>query len=103
MLLKTIFGLLATVIMAVPKQKPLYNGELKHYIADLTAAFPCSPYFDSDITWFEADRDDNAYRGIRNVLNGLSDVGFNAIRLPMWPDSEEVFGEVRSSEIGAQM
>lgn len=26
------------------------------------------------------------------MLNGLSKAGFNAIRLPMWPESSEVWG-----------
>jgi len=33
----------------------------------------------------------------------LSDVGFNAIRLPLWPYSDEVKGEVFTTQIGSQI
>ena len=38
------------------------------------------------------------------MLNGLSDVGFNAIKLPMWPyTGDEILGSVRSSQIGSSL
>lgn len=87
-LIVTASAVLMSVCLAFPKNPPVYNGELEYYIADLTASYPCSPYFDTDTTWFNPPNADNTYRGIRDVLNGLSDVGFNAIKLPLWPISD---------------
>jgi hypothetical protein len=84
---------------AVRKDPPKYNGGLKYYVADLTSAYPCSPHFDTTITWFAPNDVDAAYRRIRQVLDGLSDVGFNAIKLPLFPYSDEVSGRVVTSFI----
>lgn len=34
------------------------------------------------------------------MLNGLSDVGFNAIKLPLFPISDDIKGELELSNIG---
>jgi hypothetical protein len=82
--------------VAVKKVPPSYNGELRHFIADLGPMYPCHPFFDMTNTWvdWEDERDD--YETIRNVLNGLSKAGFNGVRLPMWPYSDEVRGSARA-------
>ena len=36
------------------------------------------------------------------MLNGLSDVGFNAIKLPLWPYSDQIKGRVLTASIGGQ-
>lgn len=92
---------MAAVILATPQSPPIYNGKLQMYIADLGATFPCHPLFDSDQTWFNQDNPKDDNKAIRDVLNGLAKAGFNAIRLPMWPYSDEVSGQVFSSQIGS--
>lgn len=74
---------------------------MQHYIADLGPTYPCHPMFDSDQTWFSQDDDKDDWKSIRNVLDGLSEAGFNAIRLPMWPVSDEIGGRVFTQQIGA--
>lgn len=79
---------MAAVITAFPKTPPVYNGNLEYFIADLGPAYPCHPFFDSWATWFDPEDDEDSYKNIRDVLDGLSKAGFNAIRLPLWPRSE---------------
>lgn len=84
--------LLALLASGVPISPPVYNGNLKLFIADLGPAYPCHPLYDFDETWFYPDNTANQNLTIRKILDGLSNKGFNAIRLPMWPDSDKVFG-----------
>lgn len=84
--------LLALLAAGVPISPPVYNGNLKLFIADLGPAYPCHPLYDFDETWFYPDNTANQNLTIRKILDGLSNKGFNAIRLPMWPDSDKVFG-----------
>lgn len=90
---------LATVTLAIPKVPPVYNGNLKYLIADLGPVIPCHPYFDSQTTWFDPFNPDEAYKSVRDILNGLSKVGFNAIRLPMWPYNNTIVGVVETGTI----
>ena len=90
---------LATVTLAIPKVPPVYNGNLKYLIADLGPVIPCHPYFDSQTTWFDPFNPDEAYKSVRDILNGLSKVGFNAIRLPMWPYNDTIVGVVETGTI----
>jgi hypothetical protein len=96
----TAAALLISFCTAEPKTPPVYNGDLEYYIADLSSGYPCSPYFNSEITWFSPDAEGNTYRGIRDMLNGLSDVGFNAIKLPLFPVSDDIKGVLEVSSIG---
>jgi len=44
--------------------------------------------YEASKTWFEADTE----IGVRNLLVGLAENGFNGIRLPIWPESDLVRG-----------
>jgi len=46
------------------------------------------------VTWFNQDDETDNYKAIRDVLDGLSEAGFNGIRLPMWPVNDEIKGSV---------
>ena len=87
-----LLNLLLPLILAEPKTPPKYNGQLEYFIADVAPGYPCHKNFNYDDTWFFSDDKTNDWQGIRKVLNGLSAHGFNAIRLPMWPDDERVEG-----------
>ena len=89
-----LLSLMVAVTMAVPKAPPVYNGKLEHFIADLGPSYPCHPFFEEQATWFNQDDPQDNYKAIRDVLEGLSAAGFNGIRLPMWPYSDEIKGEV---------
>jgi hypothetical protein len=67
---------------------PWYNGNIEYFIADLGPGYPCHPMYEASRTWFEADTE----IGVRNLLVGLAEAGFNGIRLPMWPESDLVRG-----------
>lgn len=45
--------------------------------------------YEASKTWFEADTE----IGVRNLLVGLAENGFNGIRLPIWPESDLVRGQ----------
>ena len=85
-------SLLVLSAFCVPMTPPTYNGNLQLFIADLGPAYPCHPLYDFDETWFYPDNTANQNLTIRKILDGLSNKGFNAIRLPMWPDSDKVSG-----------
>ena len=79
----------ATVANAQGKVAPPdYNGYIENYIADLAPGYPCHPLYENTVTWFDGDTTE----GVRNILVGLAEAGFNGIRLPMWPDSDLVRG-----------
>ena len=44
--------------------------------------------YERDYTWIESDRE----QSVKYVLEGLVKAGFNGVRLPMWPESDEVNG-----------
>ena len=87
-----LLNFLARLVIGEPKIPPVYNGNLQYFIADVAPGYPCHKNYYYDDTWFFADDDNSNWLGIRNVLNGLSAHGFNAIRLPMWPEDERVNG-----------
>jgi hypothetical protein len=87
-----LLSLLIHTVFGEPKTPPVYNGNLKYFIADVAPGYPCHKNYYYDDTWFFADDKKINWEGIRNVLNGLSAHGFNAIRLPMWPDDDRVNG-----------
>ena len=87
--MKFIVALIAAVT-AEPAGGPSYNGDLKYFIADLGPSFPCHPLYSRTDTWFFADDADEGFLGIRTILDSLAKVGFNAIRLPMWPEADAV-------------
>ena len=79
------FLMFAVTVLAAIKTPPQYNGKLEYYIADLGPGYPCHPLYTKESTWF--DGDDPTGVQIKAVLEQLSAIGFNGIRLPMWPDS----------------
>ena len=76
----------------VPQTPPVYNGNLQYFIADVAPGYPCHKNYFYDDTWFFADDSTNNWQHIRKILDGLSLNGFNAIRLPMWPEDKRVNG-----------
>lgn len=38
-----LFYIMAAVTIAAPSESPVYNGQLKYFIADLGPTFPCHP------------------------------------------------------------
>ena len=77
-------------VAAVPKTS--YNGDMRFFLADLGATYPCSPLYERDYTWIGSDVSNAQISSVRFVLEGLAEAGFNGIRLPMWPDSPRVKG-----------
>ena len=80
-------------VSADPATPPKYNGQLKLFIADIGPMYPCHPMYDR--SWTDANALDQGddFGGIRAVLNGLADQGFNAVRLPLWPESDKIVGK----------
>lgn len=60
-----ILSVLASVTLAVRKEPPRYNGDLKYFIADLGPSFPCHPHFDSLTTYFDWTNWSNDYEYVR--------------------------------------
>ena len=83
MKLATIAILAAQHAFAQRAEPKLYNGYIEYFFADLGPSYPCHPLYEDSRTWFGAD----TTNGVRNLLLGLAEAGFNGIRLPMWPDS----------------
>ena len=75
-------------------QTTSYNANIQYFIADLGPTSPCHPLYDRGYTWVTTSNDQEA----DTVLNGLVAAGFNGIRLPMWPESDQVRGPDPSNE-----
>ena len=57
---------------------------MRFFIADLAATYPCSPLYERGYTYIGSDVAGSPQ--VKDVLEGLVSAGFNAIRLPIWPD-----------------
>ena len=66
-----------------------YNQRIVYFFGDLGPTIPCHPLYEREYTWTSADDDS----GVRSILNGLINAGFNGVRLPMFPDGDAVTGE----------
>ena len=71
-----------------------YNGSIQYFIADLGATFPCHPLYERSFTWVDTTSNDS----IDYILNALVRAGFNGIRLPMWPENEQIRGPDPTNE-----
>ena len=71
-----------------------YNGDMQYFIADLGPTSPCHPLYDRGYTWITTSSNNE----VDAILEGLVKAGFNGIRLPMWPDSDQVNGPDPSNE-----
>ena len=65
-----------------------------YFIADLGPTMPCHPLYDRGYTWITTTNDQET----ESILNALVIAGFNGIRLPMWPESDQVLGPDPSNE-----
>ena len=72
-----------------------YNGKIQYFIADIATTSPCHPKYERSFTWIDTSDGDS----MDFVLNGLVDAGFNAIRLPMWPESDKLLGPDPTNEL----
>ena len=70
-----------------------YNESMKYLFADLAPSFPCHFLYEYKTTYFNMSTDESNWNSIAVVLAGLKASGFNGIRLPMFPESDQVSGE----------
>ena len=79
----------ASVLISVTAVNTVYNGDIRYFLADLGPTYPCHPLYERDMTWIDSN---TAGASIKYVLEGLSEAGFNGVRLPMWAESDQVNG-----------
>ena len=89
-LVLTCISILVSIVTGATRT--YYNSDMRFFIADLGPTYPCHPLYERDYTWIESDNSNPSTSSVRYVLEGLAEAGFNGIRLPMWPESDEVNG-----------
>ena len=57
-----LFGAILTLstllLSASAAIKKFYNGEMRFFLADLSATYPCHPLYERDYTWIQSDETD---------------------------------------------
>ena len=79
-------------VLSTAAARNIYNGDMRFFLADLAPTYPCHPLYERDYTWIQSDEENPDRSQVRFVLEGLAKAGFNGVRLPMWPESDEVSG-----------
>ena len=86
------FALCILAAVAKAQTATTYNGSIKYFIADLAPSFPCHPSYQENMTYFNMATDESNWNTIATILTGLQQIGFNGVRLPMFPESSGVYG-----------
>ena len=84
----------ASLLVTQANAETKYNAKMQYFIADLGPTSPCHPLYDRAYTWITTSNDQE----VDSILEGLVKAGFNGIRLPMWPESDQINGPDPSNE-----